>query len=50
MHRDLKPENVIVQEGVVRICDFGWAEQGKGSMVTLCGTLDYVAYEMVKGL
>ena len=25
IHRDIKPENILIQEGVVKICDFGWA-------------------------
>lgn len=25
VHRDIKPENILIQLGVVKICDFGWA-------------------------
>lgn len=24
-HRDIKPENIILSNGVVKLCDFGWA-------------------------
>ena len=26
-HRDLKPENILIQDGVVKIADFGFAIQ-----------------------
>mgnify|MGYP002142904098 FL=1 len=25
IHRDIKPENIVMQFGVAKICDFGWA-------------------------
>jgi serine/threonine protein kinase len=25
VHRDIKPENVIYANGVIKLCDFGWA-------------------------
>eukprot|EP00928_Gymnodinium_smaydae_P010788 TRINITY_DN14065_c0_g1_i1.p1 TRINITY_DN14065_c0_g1~~TRINITY_DN14065_c0_g1_i1.p1 ORF type:complete len:694 (-),score=114.33 TRINITY_DN14065_c0_g1_i1:61-2142(-) len=50
MHRDIKPENLLVtQEDVLKIADFGWcATTGQGKRMTFCGTLDYLAPEMVK--
>lgn len=41
MHRDLKPENMLLsQEGVLKLCDFGFARHlgGPGTQY-----LDYVA-------
>eukprot|EP00123_Amoebidium_parasiticum_P006622 comp17535_c0_seq3/m.17092 comp17535_c0_seq3/g.17092 ORF comp17535_c0_seq3/g.17092 comp17535_c0_seq3/m.17092 type:complete len:304 (-) comp17535_c0_seq3:317-1228(-) len=55
-HRDLKPENVLLDEYgagsdryVVKLTDFGLARiVGEASfMVTLCGTLNYVAPEVL---
>lgn len=52
IHRDLKPENIIISEsGMIKICDFGWSHtsDAEDSMNIICGTLDYVCPEMVKG-
>ena len=51
IHRDLKPENILIDKtGCVKICDLGWCGKGGESRKTFCGTLDYMAPEMVKGL
>ena len=51
VHRDIKPENVLVDsEENIKICDFGWCVKGEESRNTFCGTLDYMAPEMIKGL
>lgn len=54
-HRDLKPENILInEEGVVKISDFGLSvfckklQQGPNLMHTTCGTLNYIAPEIVK--
>ncbi|VDM95503.1 unnamed protein product [Thelazia callipaeda] len=49
LHRDLKPENVLISlNGDLKISDFGWSVHGPSSKrTTLCGTLDYLAPEMV---
>ena len=51
MHRDIKPENVLVGEhGEVKLADFGWSLlYPKGRCKTLCGTIEYLAPEMVMG-
>lgn len=49
MHRDLKPENLLVSDQkVLKICDFGWCvESNQGERATFCGTLEYMAPEMM---
>lgn len=60
IHRDLKPENLLVTENnVLKICDFGWTyeseaaensdgeEESTGERKTFCGTLEYMAPEMI---
>jgi serine/threonine protein kinase len=49
IHRDIKPENIMVCDGVLKLCDFGYATgiiKGKRRN-TFCGTLDYLSPEMV---
>jgi len=51
IHRDIKPENLLIGEnGCIKIADFGWSVHSPGHRrKTLCGTLDYLAPEMVNG-
>lgn len=51
LHRDIKPENLLVGAGgEIKIADFGWSVHAPTSRrKTLCGTLDYLAPEMVEG-
>ncbi|XP_076926328.1 serine/threonine-protein kinase Aurora-3-like [Bidens hawaiensis] len=49
IHRDIKPENLLLDhEGRLKIADFGWSVQSKNKRHTMCGTLDYLAPEMVE--
>lgn len=53
-HRDLKPDNILIEQDdpvLVKVTDFGLAKvQGNGTfMKTFCGTLAYVAPEVIGG-
>lgn len=51
IHRDIKPENLLLGlKGELKIADFGWSVHAPSSRrSTLCGTLDYLPPEMVRG-
>lgn len=50
VHRDLKPENLLVNhDDVLKIADFGWCAVSSVTRTTFCGTLDYLAPEMIQG-
>lgn len=45
-HRDLKPQNILIQNEVIKICDFGFARKLSAStnfMNSLKGTPLYIA-------
>ncbi|KMZ57538.1 putative Auroralike protein kinase [Zostera marina] len=49
IHRDIKPENLLLDlDGVLKIADFGWAVKSNEKRYTVCGTIDYLAPEMVE--
>ncbi|XP_057949481.1 serine/threonine-protein kinase Aurora-3 [Malania oleifera] len=49
IHRDIKPENLLLDhEGRLKIADFGWSVQSSDKRRTMCGTLDYLAPELVE--
>ncbi|KAL5727140.1 non-specific serine/threonine protein kinase [Ranunculus cassubicifolius] len=49
IHRDIKPENLLLDfRGRLKIADFGWSVQSTNKRKTMCGTLDYLAPEMVE--
>ena len=50
IHRDIKPENLLIgTNGMVKIADFGWSVHAPNlRRKTVCGTLDYLAPEMVR--
>ena len=50
IHRDLKPENLLLDsKGNIKISDFGWSALKKSELrSTFCGTLDYMAPEILK--
>jgi serine/threonine protein kinase len=51
VHRDIKPENLLLSASDdLLLADFGWTVKNvhKNKRTTLCGTLDYLAPEMLE--
>lgn len=48
IHRDLKPENILIDKtGYLKITDFGFAKTVETRTYTFCGTMPYLAPEMI---
>lgn len=49
-HRDIKPTNILINNNILKICDFGFASQTDKSkkMITVCGSPLYMAPEVYK--
>ena len=52
IHRDIKPENLLIDaDDKLKLCDFGWCvvNNDTSTRSTYCGTLEYMAPEMLHG-
>lgn len=49
IHRDIKPENILLDsDGKAKLGDFGWSNFFDEERDTFCGTLEYLAPEMIE--
>ena len=52
VHRDLKPENILLvskdSEVDIKLADFGVAKEERGGRGTFCGSMSYIAPEVLK--
>jgi serine/threonine protein kinase len=50
LHRDIKPENILLHNGVVKICDFGFSiiiKENLQMFSTICGTPLFMSPELL---
>ena len=48
IHRDIKPENILISsDDSIKLGDFGWSNFLDDERDTYCGTLEYLAPEMI---
>ena len=50
LHRDIKPQNILINNNIIKICDFGFAKNIKDYdlLNTFCGSPLYMAPEILK--
>ena len=48
VHRDIKPENILLKGGVIKVCDFGLSAEISQKDYEWCGTLEFMAPEMLR--
>ena len=49
IYRDVKPENIIIDHaGHINLTDFGLAKKGREKSYSFCGSLDYMAPEILE--
>ena len=50
LHRDIKPQNILINNNIIKICDFGFAKNIENNELinTICGSPLYMAPEILK--
>ena len=52
IHRDLKPENILINQGVLKLADFGFSKRTSNARMknqTMVGTPLYMSVQILKG-
>ncbi|CAD8177056.1 unnamed protein product [Paramecium octaurelia] len=47
VYRDLKPQNILLEKGYIKLTDFGLSTRNDGLQFSQCGTIDYLAPEVL---
>ncbi len=45
IHHDIHTDNILLDNGVLKIANFGYSVEGDSCRITMCGMLDYLAPE-----